>query len=304
MAMLESDPDATDRYWEESVVKVKTIKDKKVGVWTLRSRVDQLLGGADRTQDAIDKGYYDSRIIHTKKGAIEEVRYHEHREEDCDTQMATSRLSRSASAMGDDQFRKKSKLMIEGITVKKKPAAATQSHPSQSKAQLALTDIIAEEIEPQVAKKPARAENPDEAMKRPAGIGVRLKEEDIEKQAEEADQQNEAVNVALQNCINQLRQRDLTLREWSVRMDNMEVEEDSREAHMKNIYKNDLVKCMTAFTEITETALHNYTVCKGIQWVDQKVAVMQKAATTIQNADKLIAELVANDKAKRKNAAK
>eukprot|EP00974_Lingulodinium_polyedra_P021389 2066002-Lingulodinium_polyedra.AAC.1 len=98
MATLESDPDATDKHWEGSVVKAKTIKDRKIGVWILRSRrVDQLFGGADRTQDAIDKGYYDARTIHAKKGAIEEVRYREHREEDCGPRIALSRLSRCAS---------------------------------------------------------------------------------------------------------------------------------------------------------------------------------------------------------------
>ena len=43
------------------------------------SRVDQLLDGAHLTQYSVDEGYYDTRIIKTKKGDIEEVRYHEHR---------------------------------------------------------------------------------------------------------------------------------------------------------------------------------------------------------------------------------
>eukprot|EP00812_Abedinium_dasypus_P013576 NODE_707_length_1398_cov_324.051378.p1 GENE.NODE_707_length_1398_cov_324.051378~~NODE_707_length_1398_cov_324.051378.p1 ORF type:complete len:344 (-),score=59.24 NODE_707_length_1398_cov_324.051378:209-1240(-) len=123
MRMLAAESQLDDKYWEESVVAAKTIGDRKVGAWTLRSRVDTLPGGAAAAQDAIDSGYYENRFVKTKDGKVEEVRYHEHREEEDTSTIATKRITRGSGSLGDDEFGKKGIRMLEDSSVMKRPAA-------------------------------------------------------------------------------------------------------------------------------------------------------------------------------------
>ena len=109
-----------------------------------------------------------------------------------------------------------------------------------------------DEEEPQVMHKPAGAMQQDVVLKRPSGkaqpnTGVCLREEDAQQKAAEVDQENKALNGALQACINMLRQRGLTMREWSARLTNMEVAENTREASMKDIYNIDVEKAFDDF---------------------------------------------------------
>ena len=56
--MLTEDPDCKDAYWTTDIENVHKESTKRIGVWTLRARVDCLLGGKEKTQEAIDNGYY------------------------------------------------------------------------------------------------------------------------------------------------------------------------------------------------------------------------------------------------------
>ena len=139
-------------------------------------------------------------------------------------------------------------------------AQASSTHGAKQHA--ACTSVIqhktqAEEGEQQqhapASKTKAAIKRPAQEMGAMSTTGVLLQEKDLEKQNSLTEEENHAVNHALSNCLNQLRQRDLMVREWLVWVTNMETEDGSREAQMKEIYKQDLEKQKSQLATLTET---------------------------------------------------
>ena len=308
-SLLFKDVGFTDIYWQQSVEDVYSRSEAINKVWMLREKVDcqHGAGEAGRTavQKAIDAGIYLSRKV-TKKDSsgnkieIEEVAVVEQEErqshvasfgskhraggQSTEQNFKDNLMTVMCSADGDDE--------IEDCPIKKRPAA-----------QLAITNGSSESGDTPVLKKPAAAgtkvkitDLPAVIKRRPAAASsgassgsdgpAPLTADNVAAHSREQEDQNTQLNGCISQAMKLVQQRTMQLSDVQHRMSMLTLHgcQGKFQDTIQDEITETLDKLVGLSKEIQTTAIKE----RGIQFAEQKVALLNRAGTTLSEAEELV----------------
>ena len=276
-----------------------TARRTKIGKWTVRSRVDVLLGSKQTTQELIDSGYYETRMVKTKTGgSVEEVRFHEEQEIQAEGFQSVQRFAKS-KLMSDDEKGALKAMLTEFHTAeetkskgagmatrdppaKKKTSAAKAKSGAPPKKRPASSTVVPKQ-QPSVTSEPAVKKERGAGQTNPKA--AKITGGALDKKNEEDEAENETVNKALANALAQIRSTELPLVQFEATLS--EHDAVGRELSMKNMFLDDLAKTKGEREALVPRCLHLIASCKAMKWHGEKMAHLHDAAEYVSFVTKL-----------------